>query len=536
MTVAGGVVDLHGLKQGMTVDVTPSRKLTEKSKLSGLLRPLSLLLDGLQRISPDTEGNSNAGATYQRLVDKAFDSQVGQNMEVYVDDLVIKSHAEAEMLRDIDETFRTIKPCPNKTEAVLQLPSPRTIKEVQSLNGKLVSLIRFLSKSVENSLPLFKTLKRCIKKSDFHWTPEAEQAFKQLKQHLSELPLLVAPKPKEELIMYLSTSYGAISAVLMTERGTVQTPVYFVSRALQGPELNYTLMEKLVLSLVFAAKETITKMERYAGRTQYHIPPTDVGERTNPSRFSDGSGAGLILTSPKGAEFTYALRGGSSDGSRRRGNNMDDPDNGVPEKWELIPVIEEERQTTHKSQTIRIVGRDSLQAVIPKAVAKMCQTTSSGLLGCTRDDIYVQRLSNTSSRAKKPSAATNPYHGPVAIEAKVVATITGNQVKKFVWDNIVCRFGLPGEIISDNGKQFSNNPFKDWCDKLNITQQFASVKHPQSNGLVERAKRSLGEGIKARLGERNKTRIRIDGGKRSPFSLAHRTMNTSSAMAIPLFP
>ncbi|GKA34126.1 reverse transcriptase domain-containing protein [Tanacetum coccineum] len=208
-------------------------------------------------------GLKNAGATYQRLVDKAFNSQVGRNMEVYVDDLVIKIHTEAEMIRYIDEMFRTlqkinmklnpkkctfgameemflgymitlegIKPCPNKTEVVLQLPSPWTIKEVQSLNGKLASLNRFLSKSTEKSLPLFKTLKRCIKKSDFHWTPKEEQAFKQLKQHLSELPLLVAPKPKEELIMYLSTSYGAISVVLMIERGTVQTPVYFVSRAL----------------------------------------------------------------------------------------------------------------------------------------------------------------------------------------------------------------------------------------------------------------------------------------------------------------
>ncbi|GKD75382.1 reverse transcriptase domain-containing protein [Tanacetum coccineum] len=43
------------------------------------------------------------------------------------------------------------------------------------------------------------------------------------------------------------------------------------------------------------------------------------------------------------------------------------------------------------------------------------------------------------------------------IEAKAVATITGNQVKRFVWDNIVCRFGLPGEIVSDNGKQFCDN-------------------------------------------------------------------------------
>ncbi|GJR34176.1 reverse transcriptase domain-containing protein [Tanacetum coccineum] len=235
-------------------------------------------------------GLKNVGATYQRLVDKAFDSKVGRNIKVYVDDLVIKCHTETEMLKYIDETFRTlrkinmklnpkkctfgavegmflgymispegIKPCPDKIEAVLQLPSPRTIKEVQSLNGKLASLNRFLSKSAEKSLPLFKTLKKCIKKSDFHWTLEAEQAFKQLKQHLSKLPLLVAPKPREELIVYLSASHGAISAVLMTERGTIQMPVYFVSRALQGLELNYTPMEKLVLSLVFAAK----RLRRY---------------------------------------------------------------------------------------------------------------------------------------------------------------------------------------------------------------------------------------------------------------------------------
>ncbi|GJW22277.1 reverse transcriptase domain-containing protein [Tanacetum coccineum] len=93
------------------------------------------------------------------------------------------------------------------------------------------------------------------------------------------------------------------------------------------------------------------------------------------------------------------------------------------------------------------------------------------------------------------------------IEAKVVATISGSQVKKFVWDNIVCRFGLPGEIVLDNGKQFSDNPFKDWSEKLNITQHFALVKHPQSNGLVKRANMSLGEGIKARLGEGNKNWI-----------------------------
>ncbi|GKC85903.1 reverse transcriptase domain-containing protein [Tanacetum coccineum] len=71
----------------------------------------------------------------------------------------------------------------------------------------------------------------------------------------------------------MSATHGAVSAVLMTERGTVQTPVYFISRTLQGP-LNYTPIEK-----------TTTKMKRHAGRTQYHLPTKDVSERTNLADF-----------------------------------------------------------------------------------------------------------------------------------------------------------------------------------------------------------------------------------------------------------
>ncbi|GKA98005.1 reverse transcriptase domain-containing protein [Tanacetum coccineum] len=93
-----------------------------------------------------------------------------------------------------------------------------------------------------------------------------------------------------------------------------------------------------------------------------------------------------------------------------------------------------------------------------------------------------------------------------------------------MWDNIVCRFGLSGEIISDNGKQFQDNPFKDRCEKLYIRQHFASVKHPQTNGLVERANCSLGELIKARLDERSKNWM-----EELPHVLwVHRTMIKSS--------
>ncbi|GKB83049.1 reverse transcriptase domain-containing protein [Tanacetum coccineum] len=112
-------------------------------------------------------GLKNARATYQRFVDKAFKKQIGRNLEVYVDDLVIKSYMEQEILKDIKETFNTlrrinmklnpkkctfavedgmflghvvnvneIKACLEKAKAVIKLQSLRTLKEVQSLNGK----------------------------------------------------------------------------------------------------------------------------------------------------------------------------------------------------------------------------------------------------------------------------------------------------------------------------------------------------------------------------------------------------------------
>nr|GEV17003.1 hypothetical protein [Tanacetum cinerariifolium] len=339
-------------------------------------------------------GLKNAVVTYQRPMDKAFDSQIGRNIEVYIDDLVVKSYTEAEMLRDIDETRSVlgicshpdgIKPCPDKTAVVLQLPSPRTIKEVQSLNGKLASLNRFLSKSAKKSLPLFKTLKKCIKKSDFHWTAEAEQAFKQPKQHLSELPLLVAPKPKEELIIYLFATYGAISAVLMTERGATQMPIYFISRALQGPKLNYTPMKKLVLSLVFAAKRllrTAAKIECHARRTQYHVPAKNVGQRTDPGGFSyrntgrkptshasgrnstkavDTLHGWLIMSSNNEAEYEALIAGLR-----------------IAAQMGVQNVHEGGKKAPHQGSTVRIIRGNSLQAVVPYAVVKMCWTAQGG--------------------------------------------------------------------------------------------------------------------------------------------------------------
>ncbi|GJU09752.1 reverse transcriptase domain-containing protein [Tanacetum coccineum] len=175
-------------------------------------------------------GLKNAGATYQRLVDKAFQKQIGRNLEVYVDDLVIKSRTEHEIIRDIEDTFKTLR----------------------EINKKL-NLKKCTFEIEEGAFLGYRVNTEGI------MTAEAEAAFKEMKKLIAKLPTLTAPMEREELIVYLAAARKAISIVLMTEREAKQVPVYFVSRALQGLEINYTSMEKLVLALVHASK----RLKRY---------------------------------------------------------------------------------------------------------------------------------------------------------------------------------------------------------------------------------------------------------------------------------
>ncbi|GJZ73042.1 reverse transcriptase domain-containing protein [Tanacetum coccineum] len=279
-------------------------------------------------------GLKNAGATYQRLVDSAFKEQIGVNLEAYVDDMVIKSRTEQDIIKDIEQTFSTLrrinmklnpKKCsfgmeegkflgyivtsegiranPEKTKAVMDMPSPRTLKQMQSLSGKLAALNRFLSKSAERSLPFLDTLKKCTNKKDFRWTEAAEAAFLEMKKLVSELPTLTTPKKGETLMMYLAATNEAVSAVLLTERDGRQMPIHYVSRSLQGAETNYAPMEKLALALVHAAR----RLRRYF---QAHpikvITDSPIGQVLNNSGASGRLAKWAVELGAYG--ITYVLR------------------------------------------------------------------------------------------------------------------------------------------------------------------------------------------------------------------------------------
>ena len=84
-------------------------------------------------------------------------------------------------------------------------------------------------------------------------------------------------------------------------------------------------------------------------------------------------------------------------------------------------------------------------------------------------------------------------------ESKPLATITEQKIRSFIWLSIICRFGIPRALVSDNGKQFDNPKFRDFCAELGIKNYYSSPAHPQSNGQAEVTIRTLKATLKTKL-------------------------------------
>ncbi|GMH26334.1 hypothetical protein Nepgr_028177 [Nepenthes gracilis] len=201
-------------------------------------------------------GLKNAGATYQRLVNKMFKAQIGRNVEVYVDDMLVKSKVASHHVNELDETFQILRRHGmklNPVKCTFGVTSGKFLGFIK-LTGRIAALSRFLAKSAEKYLPFFKAL-RGTKSHGFKWNEECDEAFSELKTYLSSAPLLSSPHEGEDLYLYLATSTSALSSVLVAEHEGKQQPVYYVSRVLTDVEARYPHAEKMALVLVYAARK-----------------------------------------------------------------------------------------------------------------------------------------------------------------------------------------------------------------------------------------------------------------------------------------
>nr|GEZ74282.1 reverse transcriptase domain-containing protein [Tanacetum cinerariifolium] len=303
-------------------------------------------------------------------------------------------------------------------------------------------------------------------KNEFRWM----KAFQELKKLIMELPTLTTPSPKETLYVYLAAFGEAVSGVLIADR---------------------------------KGKQTLIRMAKYMAKAK-ELPALSKSYQLKTIRYL----------------------------AERQERSKSPPDENKP---------------------IRVGGRNSVQEVIYVPNVKIYGSVIGKLYykGSPRRDVRNARRGTISGWKNYEAGILLAVHAPghqgegpgrlkfiiVAInyftkwiEAKPLAKITSKEVKKFVWENIMCRFGFPRVIVTDNGTQLVNDPFKSWCEKWKIKQMNTAVAHPQANGLVERDNKSLMHSLKARLG---RERVRwVD--ELSNILWAHRTMLKTSNGNTPL--
>ncbi|XP_019153722.1 PREDICTED: uncharacterized protein LOC109150267 [Ipomoea nil] len=522
-------------------------------------------------------------------------------------------------------TKKGIEPNPVKVKAILDMQPPTTVREVQQLTGRLAALSRFLSKLAEKALPFFKTLRKV---NGFVWDEECQAAFKELKEYLISPIVLSKPEPGEDLDLYLAASDRAVSAALCrTDSDGVQRPVYYVNHALQGLELRYSRLEKMVLALYTTAKKLtpyfqgrvirvltdqpigavlrtasssgrLVKWAMIQGNPNRRQQVQDVSwweVATDGSSSRKGSGGGVVITSPEGFKVYYALiyqfsptnneaeyeafvaglqfardLGAESvrprtDSSLVVGQVLGDFEvNG--ERLGRYRDLAIERLTTFRTYAVQHVPRmdnadadilSKLSVEAPEHISRVARVLVvpypsidhrqvlpiqpveenwiTDIMGYLEDG----RLPNDEARARKAKLRASrfqiqegrlyrrSYGGPLmrclsAFEAKLVmdelhAGICsshqgGRSLARrimligYYWPSIQLdcekltkEFGVPVQIVTDNGRQFEGQHFKNFLPTIGTKSIRSSVAYPQGNGQVENANRTILEGLKKKL-------------------------------------
>ena len=214
---------------------------------------------------------------------RMFEPQLGKNIEIYVDDMVVKNKVMSGHLGDLDGIFvvlkrhklrlnaskcsfgvgsgkflgymvmhRGIEVNPDQIKAINNLKPPRNAKEVQKLTGMIAALNQFISRFVDKCKPFYLLINKWI---GFEWSEDCTTAFQQLKEYLSWPPIMSSPAADEILYAYIAVAPHVMSLVLIRKDNGFQRPVYYVSKSLHEAEIKYSPLEKAILAVIHASRK-----------------------------------------------------------------------------------------------------------------------------------------------------------------------------------------------------------------------------------------------------------------------------------------
>ncbi|KAL0426583.1 UNVERIFIED_CONTAM: hypothetical protein Slati_2833100 [Sesamum latifolium] len=391
-------------------------------------------------------GLKNAGATYQRLVDKIFRPQIGRNLEVYVDDMLVKSKKAADHVKDLEETFsvlrkyklklnpakcafgvqggrflgfmvtqRGIEANPLKIKAIIDMKAPTCLNEAQRLTGRIAALNRFISKSVKKSLPFFKTLRKA---KTFEWG--------------------------EALYLYLSAA-PRLSAPYSFRKKTKNNYLYTTN---DGDDHKGGI-----------SRSEVVVTRRWLLHGTRH-------------------GAGIVITTPQGEDLEFAIKFGF-----KASNNE--------AEYEALVIG---LRMAHETGAKHLLAYFDSQLVVKQvegtyeAKEERCNPISKQVRKVPEAFLPHTSASRTPHYHVIPCPfrqwgidIVGPF--PLAASQRKFLLVAVDYFTKWVEAEPLARI-TEGE---------------EWCQGLRIKQRFTIVAHPQANGQVEVTNRILVQGIKRRL-------------------------------------
>uniref|UniRef100_A0A2N9G172 Integrase catalytic domain-containing protein n=1 Tax=Fagus sylvatica TaxID=28930 RepID=A0A2N9G172_FAGSY len=436
-------------------------------------------------------GLKNAGATYQRLVNKMFHNQIGRKVEVYVDNMLIKSKENEDHLADLKETFQSLRAYNmklnprkyafdvsfgkflefmvsqrgieanlDKIKAILEMSPPKTVKEIQSLMGKAAALNRFISRSTDKCLPFFKILKKA-----FQWTEECQRAFEELKVYLSSPPLFSPSQTGKELYLYLAVSSSAVSSALIRKEERVQKPII----VLVSPE-KYKF--ECAIQLRFRATNNEAKYEALLAGL----------------KLSRNMGIKNLIVKRDSQLIIGQVKGEYEARENRMKNYVTVVHTLLPhfKKVEFLQIPREEN--TDADRLARLASsREEIDGFLE--VQGKPSTEEETVNSIIYNALWMSPIICYFKDGKLPIDK---------MEARKLR-IRDSHFQLLGGHSLQDGFGIPRILISDNGKQFDNGPFRELCGQLNIRNHYSSPRHPQANGQVEVTNRTLLKQIKTRL-------------------------------------
>ena len=437
-----------------------------------------------------------------------------------------------------------IKPDPTKLDAVKNFPIPKRTKDIQSFLGLAGYYRRFIEHFSQIAKPLTQLLK---KDQAYRWTAQEQEAFEILKEKLTTAPILQYPDFTKPFVLTTDASGKAIGAVLSQGKIGQDLPIAYASRILNKAEENYSTIEKELLAIVWATQH----FRPYVYGTKFKIV-TDHKPLTWLFNVKD-PGSRLMRWKLKLAEYDYTIeyKAGKTNKNADALSRMFAITRGTKRKLntETLAVASENADEENESQSeeeksdITYTEDDKNQIL-----REFHDTPLGGHLGIKRtleriklnhswpgmrQDVekYISKCEkcqkNKLTRITKApmvitDTPTEPFEkcaldivGPLPETSrrnKYILTFQdlltkfskaipledqeANTVAKEFVTRIICEYGIPQRVLTDQGTNFLSQVFKNVCKLLKIEKIQTTAYHPQSNGALERSHRTLAEYLK----------------------------------------